>query len=318
MKLYIQYKFKDCGKSKFLQRLIPELEKLGVQCSFESKKPDVALILTRFRDDIPKCPKVIRIDGIPILSHQRDKWVVKKKIGAHVNKCQAIIYQSHFAQTMVNAIMKPKVKKQYVVWNGASPEEFDVEPNKSDYEKNIIICSKWYSGEHRPWKRLREMWEVAVHYVNSRSPNTCFWIIGEIGGLEKDWPTHDRIKFTGYLPNNELKHYLKMGDIMLHLSWFSWCDNALIEAIHAGCYPITNNVGGNPEFVKACGGMALEIDEPIKAERMKKYIPPKFNIDTVMNAIDDVFITRPMTTTEPIHIKNIAKQYYDIFKKVAK
>lgn len=318
MKLFIQYKLKGCGKSKFLLRLIPELEKLGVECSFESDKPDVALILTRFRKDVPKCPKVVRIDGIPILKDKRTRWVIKKKIGSHVNKCQAIIYQSYFSQYMVNGIMMPKVKRQYVIWNGVSPEEFNVEPVRSEYNRNVIISSKWYSGEDRPWKRLREMWEVAVNYVSTRSSNTCFWIIGETNGVEKSWPVHDRIKFIGRLDTKKLNRYLKMGDIMLHLSWFSWCDNNLIEAIHAGCYPITNNVGGNPEFTRDCGGMVLEIDEPIRNKRMKKNTPPKFDIDVVMNGIDEVFRKRPVTIVEPVHIKNIAQQYYKVFKKVAK
>lgn len=318
MNLYIQYKLKDCGKSKFLIRLIHELEKLGVKCRFEPKKADVALIMYKFRDKIPKCPKVARIDGIPVSGHARDKWIVKKKIGKDVNKCQAIIYQSYFSQNMVNAIMKPKVKRQYVIWNGASSKEFDVEPIKSEHEKNIILSSKWYMREDRIWKRLREMWDIAVNYVCMRSSNTCFWIAGETNGIEKSWPKHDRIKFLGHLSNKELKPYLKMADIILHLSWFSWCDNALIEAMHAGCYPITNNTGGNPEYVRACNGTILNIDKSIPYKKMAKLIPPKFDKNIVMNAIEDVLKERTEINLEPINIKNIANQYYEVFKKVAR
>jgi glycosyltransferase involved in cell wall biosynthesis len=316
MKLYIQYELNETGKSKFISRLIPALKKRGVKIQFKEKGADVALLLTRNRDKFPKIPVAIRMDGTNITNTSGAKKRIKKKILPAMNKSKAIIYQSEFCKYMLNGIIQPKVKKQYVIYNGAHPDEFDVNPRVSEHYKNVLMSAKWFDGKHhRDYKRLRQMWEIAVRYVTIHSGNTCFWIAGETGGVEKQWPKNDRIKFVGHLSDRPLKHYLKMADIYLHMPWYSWCDNSLIEAITAGCIPIVSNVGGNAEVVEDCGGMILDVDQKLAAKRTNNG-PPPLNVYTVTDAISHVFNTNIKLNQRPIHIDTIARKYKQVFEEL--
>ena len=313
MKLYLQYKLKDCGKSKFLSRLIPALKKIGVKTQFKEKGADVALLLTRAREKFPKIPTCVRMEGITILKNKKDEDRAKKILKS-VNKCDAIIYQSEFCKYMLNGILKPKVKKQFIIYNGADPKEFDVKPAEHQYYRNVIIAAKWFDGKrYRDYKRLRQMWECAVQYVNIQSGTTNFWIAGETGGIEKAWPKHDRIQFLGHLDDKTLKSYFKASQVYLHMPWYSWCDNSLIEAISAGCTPVVSNNGGNAEVADDCNGIVLDLDRKISAKRTNNG-PPPLNAYKVMEGINEAYNSMREVSQEPIHIGRIAQKYKEVFE----
>jgi len=83
----------------------------------------------------------------------------------------------------------------------------------------------------------------------------------------------------------------------------------------AGCIPISSNQGGNAEFVKKCNGIIVDIDREIKPKYMRLK-PPKINEQRVFEGIDQAFRLSPEINIEPIHIKNIAKQYKEVFEAV--
>lgn len=321
MRLFIQYKLNNTGKSKFLSRLIPELEALGVKVQFKEKKADIALLISRNRnkpfDKLPKCPKVIRLDGLDISTEKKERTRYRVRTRHEINPCDAIIYQSKFCKYMYDGIVKPRVGKTYIIHNGANPVDYvNIPVVKSDYTKNILLVSKWFQKKHRYYKRLHKMWEIAQYYINLRSSDCCFWIAGETNGIVKTLPKHDRIRFLGQLPEEDLKPYMRLCDVILHLSWFSWCDNSLIESIIAGCVPIVSNQGGNAEVVEKCNGIVLGLDKPIAAERIESPFPPDIDRNMVMDAIDTALISPPRIYIPPIHIKNIAKEYFKVFEEV--
>ena len=314
MRLYIQYSLNDSGKGRFLNRLIPALKKIGVKTQFKEKGADVAMLLTRARDKFPKIPTVVRMDGITILDNKEERKRIKQKILPSVNKCNAIIYQSEFCKYMLNGIFKPKVKKQYVIYNGADPKEFDVKPVESKYYRNVIMAAKWFDGKRfRDYKRLRQMWECAVQYVNMQSGTTNFWIAGETGGIEKNWPKHERVQFLGHLDDKTLKSYFKASQIYFHMPWYSWCDNSLVEAISAGCMPVVSNNGGNSEVAEDCNGVVLNMDQKMRAKRTNNGAPP-LNAYKVMEGINEGFNTMREVDQSPIHIDNIARKYKKVFE----
>ncbi|MCP4651118.1 MAG: glycosyltransferase [PVC group bacterium] len=323
MKIYLDHKIDESGKMKFMQVLIPELKKLGVKFS-DYKKADLILGINKFRTGVTddkhrkikdKKKRVLRIDGIHFEKSKRNRWgnrVVKED----ALRANAIIWQTEFCRDMWKKIMNIRNKKEVVIFNGRDPDDYkNVTPIKSAYKRNVVLCSKWFAGKHRYNKRLHKMWEIAWTYVSS-TRDTCFWILGETNGTERNWQKNERIKFVGHLPEDEVKQYLKMADVYLHLSWFSWCDNSLIEAICAGCIPIVSNVGGNAEIAECCNGIVLNLDKPIKAKLMKNVKPPEIEIKPALEAIDQAFEKPPELHIPGVHIKNIAKEYYEVFKEV--
>lgn len=323
IKLFIDHELDRSGKGKFLTRLVPELKKLGVKI-VDFEQANLILGVNKFRKNVTRDKKrrikdhkkrILRIDGIHTAKTKRNIWA-NRIVKEDSLRSKAIIWQSKFCRKMWKGAMKIRCKKEFVIFNGADPKDYEnIEPAKSDYLKNIIMSSKFRSSPDRYYKRLRRMWEIAIHYNSIMSGNTCFWIAGETEGCHKHWPQDDRVIFLGHLKEKKLKPYLKMADVMMNLSWGSWCDNSLIEGICAGCIPISGNQGGNAEVTKACKGIVVDIDKEIKP----KYVgfkPPKIEEQRVFEGIDQAFRLSPEINVEPIHIKNIAKQYKKVFEAV--
>lgn len=314
MNLYIQYELNETGKGKFLRRLIPELESLGVGVQFNSKGADLALLVIRNRDKkLPKCPKIIRLDGLSLNPEDRNKY--KYRLKHEINPCDAIIYQSKFSKYMYDGILKPKVKKTFIIHNGADPKEFDVEPHKSDYPINVLLMSRWYRKQERAYKRLRQLVPWIYTYC-SLNEKTKFWIIGE-KDPDMYYFSSEQVEFIGQLEDCDLKPYLKMADIYLHMPEYSWCDNSLIEAICAGCYPVVSNIGGNAEVVAKTVGTIIDNDLKVKAKREYDYEPQSIDWKELTERMTN--LGKPIASVNSdsaIHIKNIAKQYYNAFKEV--
>jgi len=310
MKIYFQYDPDNkTGKGKFLNRLKPELEKLGCKIQYDLNGADITLGVTRWRGDTTK-KRVLRIDGIHLLNDKHHVWN-NQRIKKAIRKSDAVIYQSKWAKYMINNIFKID-PVCYTIYNGADPEDYK-ETIKSPYPKNVVLSSKWKAGDDRRMKRLREMYEIAKICVEKRS-DVCFWIAGFTDMKDEKI---ERIKWLGLLEDSDLRKYLSMGDVYLHLTWWSWCDNSLVEAICAGCVPIGNDICGNYEMIKEAGGIGVAIDKPLKPRAdYSSNKPPKFDHAPVLTALDDALDNKRIVNCEHVHIKNIAKQYYEVFKSV--
>lgn len=306
MKLYIQYeKGNQSGKGKFIERLVPELEKLGCSCQWERSGADATLGLTRWREETVG-KKILRIDGIYLFSDKHNDWN-NKRIRKSIKSADVVIYQSAFAKRSVESVLKVRASKDYVIFNGANPGDY-TEQIASPYPVNVVCSAKWYARDNREHKRLVDLYTIAIEYTKKHS-DTCFWFAGETGKF-KPFNT-DQIKFLGALPEVELRKYLKMAQIYLHIPWYSWCDNSLIEAICAGCIPIGSNIGGNAEVIKACGGIIVTTDKDF-GKRITTEKPPKINAGLVIDAIEGASDLAANINVEPVSIKTIAKKYCEV------
>lgn len=310
MRLYIQYSLNESGKGKFLRRLIPELEKLGVHCQFEERGCDIALLIRLFRAPISrKVPKVIRMDGISLLDTPRERRKATHRILASIKQCDAVIYQSRFAQRMLRGLLGFVHASEYLIANGANPTDYSVRPVTSPYAKNVVMCAKWFSNIERKHKRLKEMVEIAYNYNRQ---DTGFWVLGRTAGLN---PSHPRVRFVGHLNDRDLARYLKLADVMLHLAWYDWCPNSVVEALVAGVPVICANQGGTSELV-GNNGWVLDIDKTIAARRIRSNVPPAFDSAKVIYALDQA-LSNPIRVHVPhLHIETIAKQYKKVFDEV--
>lgn len=60
-----------------------------------------------------------------------------------------------------------------------------------------------------------------------------------------------QVEFVGAIGPNEVPNYLATIDIFLFTSHFEGCPNALLEAMMAGCVPISNLIEGTTDFIIA-------------------------------------------------------------------
>ena len=117
MKVFIEYVSDISGKSKFINRLIPALGKLGVTIHSSPIGCDVALGLNRWKSKI-RIPKVLRIDNIKKSKYRND--LMRRS----VKKSDAVIFQSEYAKKLVFKKLKIVPNKYYVIHNGDDPNEY--------------------------------------------------------------------------------------------------------------------------------------------------------------------------------------------------
>ena len=308
MRIAIQYEINSTGKSKFIQRLIPALKKLGVK--IVNKKPDVTLGLSYWKER-PEGKKVIRIDGIHIEKDSKYEWR-RKMIRQAIKSSNGVIYQSEFARSMVGKILRIKGRKEFVVFNGANPEDYMVKPMDSAYSKNVIISGRYVSTKVRLHKRMKETIQIAEEYIE-KHPDVCFWFCGK---KREEVRVNKQMRYLGDVPESLLRRYLVMADAMINISWFSWCDNAVVEALVAGIPVISGNFGGNAEIVEGCGVIVPLDKEEIKP-KLQKNNPPRIDYKLVEDALDRVLSgSVSLRKSEHLYIDTIAKQYKNVFEEV--
>lgn len=303
MKVYCEYEPNESGKGQFLGRLMRALP--SVKFTANWKNADVALGFTRWRTQFAGLPLVLRIDGIYLQKHHQHEWN-NKRIRKSIDKSDVVVFQSGFAKKMVEG-MFGNAKKSLVIFNGADAEDYDVPPAQSYFKKNIIMSSKWSARDSRSHKRLDEALDYFKKYLRA-NPDTKLWIAGR---TKKKYEDSLQMQFLGHLDSATLAQYLKLADVFVHIPWYSWCDNAVVEAIAAGCSVVSSNNGGNAELVKQCNGIIVETDEEMVPGWQSKEIPAPdlSHMDKAMS-----LAWGHKMNTKPIDIYNIAKQYVEAFE----
>jgi len=72
-----------------------------------------------------------------------------------------------------------------------------------------------------------------------------------LGALARDTGVHDRVRFTGALPQEELVHYYGAADALVLVSSREGWANVLLESMACGTPVVASSVGGTPEVVNA-------------------------------------------------------------------
>lgn len=312
MKLFIEYKKNDTGKSKFIQRLIPELRKIDVVITSNPNKADIVLCLNYIHKKY-NCPIVLRVDGIHLTDTKANRWK-NNNVKKGIKKANAVIWQSKFAKRMLTGILKVKPRQEFVIWNGANVKT--TSRVQTEHKYNILIAAKWFrsNGKERKHKRLGPMLEIAKQYCKRRK-DVCFWVAGNAGKYEFK---HDRTKFLDWLPDDKLSQYIASMQLMLYLAAYDWMPNIVIECLAAGVPVLCGNNGGHAEVCP----YIVDIDKPIESKYLTKADPPKIDYDKVLKKIDYVLDAEkdddkiPYMPFEGIFISTIARQYKEAFKRV--
>jgi len=313
VKVFIAYPPNESGKGKFISRLVPALEKLGVQCQYENQQAcDIALGLTRWRSKV-KIPKILRMDGIYLEKGPKEDWN-NMRVRKSIKKSNAIIWQSQFCKRMSEKIFKIKHKKDFVIFNGADPLEFGVYEYKSPFKKNVLFCAKWFSKKERKHKRLSDCIQIAQDYHNK---NVGFWIAGECG-IKKSKVSN--LTFLGNLNKENLALFYKVSNVLVYPTLYDWCPNVIVEALVAGC-PVICNAGSGPEELAKLNpkNIVLQLDSHNNFRKMKRNKPPNFDLNLIYEALDKILSIKNTRIQVPeLYIDNIAKQYKQAFEEVLK
>ena len=319
MRICITNKYKTwdnakTGKGLFVKRLIPALERLGCQVTTDPKKDvDITLGIGKFVFS-PKGKAVLRLGDA---HKEKDHKKLNKPKKNSIEIADGIIYQSGYSMKLCRIFIGEPKCTETVIFNGANPKAFNVEPYDSPYKHNFLASARVWT----PQKRLLGIKRV---FLESDVRDSCLFICGEVKTVvDAVYDSYNKmeIRFLGMVDQKTLASLYKTCCAMLDATWLTACPNNVVEALVAGCPVISQNASSVCEL-----GLSERHDKAFyliqdREWDMKK--PVDFNKrrsvsrSAFIQAIKDVTST-PKTefTYKSLHIDNIAKQYLGFFEKV--
>lgn len=297
------------GKGFFLQGLVAELIKLGVNVVFDRSQPhDIVFENIRIKTKTT-CPVVVRFDGV---YHDTGvDWRRKNEsMREAAQRAHKIICQSKFGKKMVVRFLGADPDRINIINNGSDPLSPVTEPCLT-HAHNFIAVAVW-----RPHKRLRETIEG---FLAASIPDSALRIFGKFGkGMDESAKRYasDRVIFMDHIENRaRLLGFMRSATAMIHLCWFDCCPNSVVEAINQKCPVICGNEGGTHELVYPSGGIVLPLDQPYDYQPVDLYHPPAIAISRVAEACAAVTAKRPEITNDHVNVATVAWRYKNVFEK---
>lgn len=167
-------------------------------------------------------------------------------------RCSAIICVSEFTKNEVVNWSGIDPSKIHVVYNGAP--DIGADGPKHKHDKPYIF----YCGNHRAHKNLHrtveafcrsKLPEAGIDFILTNGPNAALIDIAEQFGLS------DRVKFTGYLDDENLASYIRGSKALIYASLFEGFGLPILEGYSADTPVLTSNTASMPEI--ADGGAKL-------------------------------------------------------------
>lgn len=262
------------------------------------QKPDVFFSPTHY---IPRYTNVKRIVTIFDLSFlhfpetflKKDLWKLTNWTKFSIENAEHIITISNFSKKDILDNYKVDKNKITVAYPGYDREKFkvvrggldnDIVLEKYDIKDNYII----YIGTLQPRKNLLRLIE-AVSRIDKltlaivgkhKGEGKQGWKYGEILKMPSQLGIEHRVKFLGFVPDNELPILLNNSKAFVLPSLWEGFGIPALEAMACGIPVIVSNVSSLPEVVGKAG---LLIDP--------------YSIDQIEQAI------RTITTDKKLHLK---------------
>jgi glycosyltransferase involved in cell wall biosynthesis len=157
---------------------------------------------------------------------------------------------SHYARSQLMFFSDPKHwDRIHIIHCGVSPERYDSAPKERDDGK----CRMVFVGRIAPVKGLRVLLE-ALARLKDELPELELVLVGD-GPERRDIeavarPLANRVRFTGYLSQDEVAEELKEADIGILPSFAEGVPVFLMETLASGKPVIATQVAGVGELVK--------------------------------------------------------------------
>ena len=295
----------NSGKGFFANRLIPALERLGVDVTKEQKDyVDIDFQMNKWKYKPKRCKKtVIRLGPAHVDTNQDWKDLNMRKWKS-VKRADGIVYQSGYSKRICRTFIGKPKGKEIIIYNGDNPGEYiDVKKWPAPFKYNFLASTrKWI-----PQKRLKD---IIKAYKMAGIEDSCLWIAGQVLGNEKKYSDRS-IQFLGNCEPRTLARLYRSCNTLISVVYVDACPNSVVEALNAGCFIICTDQGGTKELVDENTGIVIK-DKPFKFKPVDLEKPPKLDIKRLAMAMIQS-IGKNRTIPDRFNINNIAKQYLDFF-----
>lgn len=175
------------------------------------------------------------------------------------NHADAIICVSEFTKKEFKKLLNYDKSNIFAIHNGIDPSWKNV-LNMSRLQKKPYLL---VVGNVKPHKNLKNLM-IAYKKVMNEIPHDLIiigkkegFITGDNDILKLAEPLGQRVRFTGFVSDDELKQYYKSADALVFTSLYEGFGLPPLEAMACGCPVISSNAASLPEV---CGDAALYVN----------------------------------------------------------
>ena len=300
------------GKGKFACRLQKALQKRDINVTMNPKlweEFDIVVGFGKFLGKYDVKKKILRLGDVH--KYRKDyKKLNARKIKA-LKKADGVIYQSRYSQKLCQAFLGVPKCPTTVIYNGADPEEFHVEPMKSVYKYNFLASARKWDNNKRLSTIKRAFWKAEIK-------DSCLWICGDTGqknGAGVDATLNREMKFLGLVDESTLASLYRLCNAMIDITYLSAMPNSCVEALVAGCPIICTNQGGIKEVIMRNGSGYVIGDKKYDFKPTGKHAP-KLEIDGLVLMMRSQVWSKIQFMMPDLYIDNIAEKYLDFFERI--
>ena len=198
-------------------------------------------------------PIIVRLDGIGfdsagLTAVERERQ--KLGMADTIHHADGIVFQSQFSKSAFEQVFGEMPCISEVIHNGFV---WTAKVDESRRENRLVV-----GGRNAPRKRIQE---TIRRFIDSPFSQTyCLDVVGSIP--QTDELRHSSVNFLGKVKPSILLRRLSTATGLLHLDWYDWCPNLVLDAISVGTPVLCGSVGGTPEIVGESGIIA-NLDEPM-------------------------------------------------------
>ena len=306
MKLWMQVNLNHSGKAKFAKLLAHHLKPYGIDTVFGrdgiKKKMDVVMGFSKFTGHAPGAKHILRLNGVNIINCKESRWR-NGKIRQSILMANQVIWQSAFAQRFGRELLCKPSCPEFVIHNGSlcTPLKGLNQPGQS-----VLVVGKWMKNPHLIHKRWKELIHVIESYHRKDVRfNLC-------GVCEFSPPKQPNVLVQHVDEPKKMFTMMKDSTVMLNISCYDACPNAVVEALVSGL-PVICNTGDGTEELVGKSGTVIDTGRP-KPKLINKFRFKRFDVAEWHAALDHWIDNPKRVRRNDLHITTIAKEYAKVIK----
>ncbi len=258
-------------------------------------------------------PILCRLDGVGIdaFGITREEFAAtRNRLLETISISDGIIFQSEFSKQSFLSVFRNMTCPTCVVPNGMAERVFrQYAGKKRDYRGRFVV-----GGRNSPRKRIGQ---TVDRFINSRFSRNCtLQVVGDIEPQSRR--EHQSVTYLGRMDPADVLALVADSDGLLHLDWYDWCPNLVIEAMAAGTPVLCGKVGGTSEIVQGSGVVADLGDPEPDFSNIISSIPDidQDRFDSAMERFVDFCKGWKGDAREDLFLSNIAGRYHGFFGQI--
>ena len=218
-----------------------------------------------------------------------------------------VVYQSVFCKEMADSHLYNRRERFSVIHNGVDLDLF--RPGRRHNGRLRLLAAgslrhEYMLGTVLPvFARLWHHHDLELHVVGTMG-QVCRQQLTDFS--ENNPEASERIKVIGAIDNDDMPHYMRQADVLLHPRLGDWCPNVVVEALACGLPVVCGSWGGASELVGSAG-VIVTTDKWSYGQEFEEGMVTA--VATVLSSLDDYRSRARQRADAEFDIRSVAQEY---------